>query len=89
MLTDLRRTSALQYRVVAIDPTEARRSKMQSVFAAISEPTDAGSFVVASIEEGKEVISRWTRSLGCNIVLEVCISHVQSPFEPSLFTFTI
>lgn len=60
------------YQVIAIDPLEPRRSKMQAVYDAIS-PSGKGSgrFAIASVEDGKKLALEWTSGAGCNAVLEV------------------
>jgi len=68
-------SSGLKARVVAIDLNEFRQKKAKKVFEAISKAEgtnlDGIEFVVAGVEEGKEVVKKWTDSLGCNVVLEV------------------
>ncbi|KAH7925874.1 hypothetical protein BV22DRAFT_1104672 [Leucogyrophana mollusca] len=59
----------LQFRVVAIDPTESRRAKMAAIYSKISDKQD--QFAVATIEEGKAIVKKWTNGIGCNAVLEV------------------
>ena len=63
----------LPFRIVAIDPVEARREKMKAVYTTIVQAGEgAGEFVVLSIEEAREKVEDWTGGVGCTIVLEVC-----------------
>ncbi|KAH9848308.1 chaperonin 10-like protein [Lenzites betulinus] len=72
ILAGLEASQGLVYQVIAIDPLEARRSKVQAVYDAI-EPSGKGNgrFAVASVEEGKNLVREWTDGAGCNAVLEV------------------
>ena len=72
MLQNVRKDKRIDCRVLAIDPNESRRIKMDSVYARIGD-TDKQScaFVVAAIDEAKELTRLWTGGAGCNAVLEV------------------
>ena len=75
-MLDALATRQLPFRIVAIDPLEARRKKMKAVYAAIDEGgKGTGEFVVLSIEEAKEKVKEWTAGIGCTAVLEVRSSH--------------
>lgn len=74
ILAGLGASQGLQYQVIAIDPIESRRTKMEAVYKAIDvSGKGSGQFTVASIEEGKKLASEWTNGAGCNAVLEVCL----------------
>ncbi|KAI0716081.1 chaperonin 10-like protein [Fomitopsis betulina] len=66
MLQRIREDKGIDYRVVAIDPNESRRAKMDAVYARIGQRS--GALVVAAIDEAKELAALWT---GCNAVLEI------------------
>ncbi|KDQ61588.1 hypothetical protein JAAARDRAFT_66682 [Jaapia argillacea MUCL 33604] len=71
-LLDMLSRAAYSFKVVAIDPNESRRSKMQAVYSAIDEKDRGnGTFAVASIEESKKLVADWTEGIGCNAVLEI------------------
>lgn len=71
-LLDILASRKVKYRVVAIDLVEARRKKMSAIYEAIDEAERGqGEFVVASIEESKGIVERWTQGIGCNAALEV------------------
>lgn len=71
-MLDALATRQLPFRIVAIDPLEARREKMKAVYAAIDEGGKGmGEFAVLSIEEAKEKVKEWTEGIGCTAVLEV------------------
>ncbi|KAM5531558.1 hypothetical protein V8D89_014778 [Ganoderma adspersum] len=62
----------LVYQVIAIDPLETRRAKMEAVYKAIhTVGMGPRRFLVASIDEAKKVSTNWTDGAGCNAVLEV------------------
>ena len=70
------RTPQVPFRIVAVDPLEARREKMKAIYAAIDVGgKGTGEFVVLSIEEAKEKVKQWTAGIGCTAVLEVDLSH--------------
>lgn len=73
MLQELRQVRGTKYRVVAIDPVEARRDKMKAVFKAINAGIQAESFSVEDISNAREVVNAWTEGIGCNAVLEVSV----------------
>lgn len=71
-MLDALTTRQLPFRIVAIDPLEARREKMKAVYAAIDEGgKGTGEFIVLPIEEAKEKVKEWTQGIGCTAVLEV------------------
>ncbi|KAH9886007.1 chaperonin 10-like protein [Cubamyces lactineus] len=72
ILAGLEASQGLVFQVVAIDPLESRRSKLQAVYDTIeSSGKGSGRFVVASVEDGKKLVQEWTNGAGCNAVLEV------------------
>ncbi|KAF8158264.1 chaperonin 10-like protein [Crassisporium funariophilum] len=71
-MLDVAATRQLPFRIVAIDPVDARREKMKAVYAAIDEGgRGKGDFAVLSIEEAKVKVKEWTKGVGCTAVLEV------------------
>ncbi|KAI0642468.1 chaperonin 10-like protein [Trametes meyenii] len=72
ILAGLEASERLTYQVIAIDPLESRRNKLQAVYNVI-EPSGKGNgrFAVASVEDGKKLAQEWTNGAGCNAVLEV------------------
>ncbi|KAI8969755.1 chaperonin 10-like protein [Trametes punicea] len=72
ILATLQTSQGLVYQVISIDPLEARRKKMQTVYDTI-DPSGKGSgrFAVASVEDGQTLTREWTNGAGCNAVLEV------------------
>lgn len=74
MLADLERKSGPRSHIIAIDPVDSRRSKMEAVYNTLDHNgKSSGQFVVTSIEGGKETVAELTGGLGCNAVLEVTI----------------
>ncbi|KAI9062149.1 alcohol dehydrogenase [Trametes sanguinea] len=72
ILAGLQSSQGLVYQVIAIDPLEARRKKMQAIYDVIAAAGNGnGRFTVASIEDGKRLAADWTSGAGCNAVLEV------------------
>ncbi|KAL7277443.1 hypothetical protein ACG7TL_009305 [Trametes sanguinea] len=72
VLASLESSQGLVYQVIAIDPLEARRNKMQAIYDAIdSTGKGGGRFAIASIEDGKNLAANWTNGAGCNAVLEI------------------
>ncbi|KAF8839559.1 hypothetical protein BDN67DRAFT_969870 [Paxillus ammoniavirescens] len=64
----------INFRIIAIDPTEARRTKVEAIYAKISQAQGQqrqGHLEVSDIAESKGVVSTWTNGIGCNAVLEV------------------
>ena len=69
-------TRQVPFRIVAVDPLEARREKMKAIYAAIGEGgKGTGEFVVLPIEEAKDKVKECTAGIGCTAVLEVGLSH--------------
>jgi threonine dehydrogenase-like Zn-dependent dehydrogenase len=65
-------TRQLAFRIVGVDLVETRREKMEAVYAAIdASDKGTGEFVVASADESKEIVKKWTNGIGCDSVLEV------------------
>ena len=61
----------LPFQVIAIDPLESRRAKMKAIYATIDDDgKGTGQFVVASTEESKTWVEKWTNGVGCTAVLE-------------------
>jgi len=61
-----------EFCVVGIDLNESRREKMKAMYAAMdASGKGTGEFVVASVDESKDVVRRWTNGVGFNAVLEV------------------
>ncbi|KAH9915625.1 chaperonin 10-like protein [Fomitopsis serialis] len=72
MMENVRTEKGLDYRVLAVDPNESRRKKMEAVYATISrQEKQSGAFVVAAIDEAKQLAKLWTGGAGCNAVLEI------------------
>ncbi|KAI0364278.1 GroES-like protein [Pilatotrama ljubarskyi] len=72
ILAGLERDRGLVYQVIAIDPLESRRTKMQAVYETIEASGKGnGRFAVASVEEGKKLVDQLTSGAGCNAVLEI------------------
>lgn len=87
ILAGLEKSQGLVYQVIAIDPLEPRRSKMQAVYDAIA-PSGKGSgrFAIASVEDGKKLALDWTSGAGCNAVLEVpspCPTRPNMTYSPT------
>ncbi|KAF9235180.1 chaperonin 10-like protein [Melanogaster broomeanus] len=64
----------IDFRIVAIDPTEARRTKVEAIYAKISQAQGEqrkGHLEVSDIAASKDLVSVWTKGAGCNAVLEV------------------
>ena len=64
----------VEFRIVAIDPTEIRRQKIEAIYAKVSQAYGKqrnGHLEVSDIEASKDLVSRWTQGVGCNAVLEV------------------
>ena len=75
-LLDALATRQVPFRIVAVDPLEARREKMKAIYAVIDEGgKGTGEFVVLPIEEAKEKVKEWTAGIGCTAVLEVGLSQ--------------
>lgn len=71
-LLDVLARRQLPYKIVAIDPLEARREKMKAVYDKIgSDGKGQGEFAVASIDEAKALVQTLTGGIGCTAVLEV------------------
>lgn len=72
MLESIQEDKGLDCRVVAVDPNDSRRKKMDAVYTKIAgKNKQSCAFVVATIDEAKELTGLWTGGAGCNAVLEV------------------
>ncbi|KZT64642.1 hypothetical protein DAEQUDRAFT_678176 [Daedalea quercina L-15889] len=72
LMEDIRAEKDLVCQVVAIDPNESRRKKMEAIYAKIGgQDKQCCTFVVAAVDEAKELAKSWTGGAGCNAVLEV------------------
>ncbi|KAI0784577.1 alcohol dehydrogenase [Abortiporus biennis] len=73
MLSDLNVSTGLKAQVLAIDPFESRQAKLKTVFETVSRGGSAQGveFVSAGIEDGKEIMKKWTDDVGADVVLEV------------------
>ena len=77
ILAGIEQDRGLVYQVIAIDPLESRRQKMEAVYKAIdASGKGSGRFVVASIEDGKKLSAEWTDGAGCNAILEASVSRL-------------
>lgn len=75
-LLDMLYMRDIEFRILAIDPTEIRRKKMEAIYATVSEAyvnQRIGHLEVSDIAESKNVITTWTEGIGCNAVLEVSV----------------
>jgi hypothetical protein len=71
-LLDMLSSRKVPFRIVAIDPNESRRQKMQAVYEAIEKNgKEGGEFVVLSIDEAETKTKEWTEGVGVTAVLEV------------------
>ncbi|KAG9315543.1 chaperonin 10-like protein [Chiua virens] len=73
-LLDLLYARNVEFRIVAIDPTEVRRKKVGAIYAKISGTYDKqsnGHLEVSDIAASKDIVAKWTEGIGCNSVLEV------------------
>jgi len=73
-LLDMLYARDVEFRIVAIDPTEVRRKKMEAIYAKVSQAygkQQNGHLEVSDIATSGEVVTRWTKGIGCNSVLEV------------------
>lgn len=64
----------VEFRIVAIDPTEIRRKKVEAIYAKVSQAyvkQRNGHLEVSDIATSKDVVTKWTQGIGCNVVLEV------------------
>ncbi|KAI0665456.1 chaperonin 10-like protein [Trametes maxima] len=72
ILAGLETSQGLDFKVIAIDPLESRRNKLQAVYDTIApDGKGSGRFAIASVEDGKKLAQEWTNGAGCNAVLEV------------------
>lgn len=70
MLNDVEKATGSHFRIIAVDPNDARRAKMEKIAEAIQVPAER--FVVADIPQAKQAMGEWTNGIGCNAILEVC-----------------
>ncbi|KAI9453180.1 chaperonin 10-like protein [Russula earlei] len=72
-LLDYLTRADVRRRIVAVDPNQSRRAKMQKIYDALPEDAKGMSgdeFVVADIADAPKVVQAWGRG-GCHTVLEV------------------
>ncbi|KAI6027542.1 chaperonin 10-like protein [Pisolithus microcarpus] len=72
-MLDILHAKGLDFRLVAIDPIEARRNKMASIYSKMSRDQERGYLEVASIEDSRCIIFEWSNGVGCNVVLEASV----------------
>ena len=78
-MLDVVATRQLPFRIVAIDPIEARREKMKAIYTAIDVGgKGTGEFAVCSIDEARDKVKEWTAGIGCTAVLEVRIRSLET-----------
>lgn len=68
--------SDVDFRIVAIDPTDARRQKIEAIYAKVSKAYGKernGRLEVSDIALSKDIVAKWTEGIGCNLVLEVSV----------------
>ncbi|KIJ60274.1 hypothetical protein HYDPIDRAFT_117357 [Hydnomerulius pinastri MD-312] len=73
-ILDMLYAKDIDFRIIAIDPTEARRKKVEAIYAKVSQaqsPARKGRLEVSDINASKDIVSAWTNRIGCNAVLEV------------------
>jgi hypothetical protein len=71
-MLDMLATRNIPFRMVAIDPNEARREKIKAVYGAIGpDGKGTGEFAALSIDEAKTKVHEWTNGVGATAVLEV------------------
>ncbi|KAI6130046.1 chaperonin 10-like protein, partial [Pisolithus croceorrhizus] len=70
-MLDILWAKGLDFKLVAIDPIEARRNKIARIYSKMSREQERGCLEVAGIEDAKCVVSEWSNGIGCNAVLEV------------------
>jgi len=73
-LLDLLSSLKARFRLVAVDLVAARKLKAEAVFNNL--PPEArgnglGEFAVASPDEAKDIVNKWTDGVGCNAVMEI------------------
>ena len=64
----------VEFRIVAIDPTEIRRKKVEAIYAKVSQAYGKqrnGHLEVSDIAASNDIVTKWTQGIGCNLVLEV------------------
>ncbi|KAI6042633.1 chaperonin 10-like protein [Pisolithus marmoratus] len=69
-LLDILYAKGLDFKLVAVDPIEARRNKVASIYSKVSREHERGYLEVTSIENSKRAVSEWSNGVGCNVVLE-------------------
>jgi threonine dehydrogenase-like Zn-dependent dehydrogenase len=83
-------TRKLPFQIVAVDPLEARREKMNAIYARIdASGRGSGKFTTNSIHQAKETVKEWTKGVGCTSVLEVISTTSPCPGKKSQFTRTM
>ena len=67
----------VRHRIIAVDPNESRRAKMQKIYDALpghARGQSGNEFVIADISDAPKVVQAWGD--GCRTVLEVLIIAV-------------
>jgi hypothetical protein len=69
----LEATASCAIQLLAIDPLQNRREKAQKIYSALDEKYKLGnnSVAIASIDDARGIVQRWTQGMGCNGVMEV------------------
>jgi threonine dehydrogenase-like Zn-dependent dehydrogenase len=76
-MLDVLATRKIPFRIVAIDPIQSRREKMQAVYNTIDKAgKGTGDFAVLPIEEAKVKVEEWTGGVGATAVLEVSFRYL-------------
>jgi len=71
-LLDLLSSLEVEYRIVAVDLIEERRTKILEVYNALPPVArGVGEFVTASPDDATAIVGKWTNDVGCNGVLEI------------------
>lgn len=71
----------VEFRIVAIDPTEIRRKKVEAIYGKVSQAYGKqrnGHLEVSDIAASKDVVTKWTEGIGCNSVLEVSTTSLRT-----------
>ncbi|KAH0832215.1 chaperonin 10-like protein [Lanmaoa asiatica] len=73
-LLDMLYARDVEFRIVAVDPTEIRRKKVEAIYAKVKQTygkQQNGHLEVSDIGASKDIVTKWTQGIGCNSVLEV------------------
>lgn len=71
LLDQLEAKGAENTRIVAIDLIQSRRAKAAEIVKKIGGVPNNGIFETATIDEAKNVVTKWTGGLGVNAAIEV------------------